>query len=129
MKRARSSFAAIPESCGPPKVDILPSTRKRISSGGGGTGRFAMAFLAFGFLARDFAFGGFCRERCGADLPDFGLRFRAGIRLYLLTAKPCLWYIQAGPERRGRVRAIRDALAQWCRRLENMRRGCLARPT
>ena len=103
----------MPRSSGPPKVDILPSTRKRISSGGGGNTRTATAFRARGFRGLDVAFRErFCCKRFEADLPDLGLRLRAGIRLDVLTAKRCLWYIQAGPELRGRVRVVRDALAQ-----------------
>jgi len=94
-------------------VDILPSTRKRISPGCAGNGRTATAFPACGFRDGDFAvLGGFCREHCVAGLPDLGLRLRAGIRLYLLTAKRCLWCIRGFPERRGRVRATRGALDQ-----------------
>jgi hypothetical protein len=83
-------FAAIPRSCGPPKVDILPSTRKRISSGCAGNGRAAATF--FGNLDLDsrhedwafFVRRGFCDDRRVARLLDFGLRSRGGIRLYLL---------------------------------------------
>ena len=104
-------------------MDILPSTRKRISSGCAGNGRtaatlfrtfvpdfrgevFPVARVRVAFSAcrevclrardlglrvdlrrEDFAvFGarGFCGDRRVARLLDFGLRFRGGIRLYLL---------------------------------------------
>jgi hypothetical protein len=42
-------------------------------------------------------------------LPDLGLRLCGCIRLDVLTAKPCLWYIQVGPKLRGRVRAVDGA--------------------
>src|SRR4029450_3626960 len=93
-KSARPSSGLIPRSCGPPKVDILPSTRKRISSGCTGNGRpAAILFRTFG---RDFevfalfvtrAFRGECRE---AGLRDLGLRLGGGIRLYLLRRWPGL---------------------------------------
>ena len=116
---------------GPPKVDILPSTRKRISSGRVGNGETAAIF--FGSFARDFrceAFAGFearrfCGERLVAVLPDFGLRLGGGIRLYLIMARPCLWYIQGFPERRGRVRVTHGALDQWCPLPGNTRHGYL----
>jgi hypothetical protein len=75
-------------------VDILPSTRKRISSGCGGNGRTAAAFLGNfdrDFRNEDFAFfvtRGFLGERREAGLPDLGLRLRGGIRLYLLRRWP-----------------------------------------
>src|SRR4029077_2678732 len=83
-------FAAIPRSCGPPNVDIWPSTRKRISSGCAGNGRTAVTFLGTfdrDFLDEDVAFfvtRGFCGDCPVAGLPDFGLRLRGGIHLYLL---------------------------------------------
>src|SRR5262249_28272378 len=90
VKRARSSFAAIPRSFGPPKVDILPSTRKRISSGCAGKGRTTAAF--FCNFDRDFPDEGFAffvtrvfyAERREVGLPNFDLCLRAGIRRYLL---------------------------------------------
>src|SRR5436190_2640297 len=91
---ARSSFAAIPRSCGPPNVDILPSTRKRISSGCSGNGRTAAALLgAFkrGFLDKDFSFfvtRAFPGDRPVGGFPGLGLRLRGGIRLYLLRRWP-----------------------------------------
>jgi len=74
-------------------VDILPSTRKRISSGCAGNGRTASAFLGNfdrDFLDEDFGFvtQGFCGDRRETGLPDFGLRLRGGIRLYLLRRRP-----------------------------------------
>jgi len=71
-------------------VDILPSTRKRISSGCAGDDRTATAFL--GLFDLDFLdddFGLFVRlilsrERARAGLRGFGLRFRGGIRRQLL---------------------------------------------
>jgi hypothetical protein len=75
-------------------VDILPSTRKRISSGCGGNGRTAAAFLGNfkrDFLDEDFAFfvtRAFRGERREAGLPAFGLRSGGGIRLYLLRRWP-----------------------------------------
>jgi len=75
-------------------VDILPSTRKRISSSCGGNGRTAAAFLGNfkrDFLDEDFAFlvtRAFRGERREADLRDLGLRLGGGIRLYLLRRWP-----------------------------------------
>jgi hypothetical protein len=75
-------------------VDILPSTRKRISSGCAGNGRTSAAFLGNfkrDFLDEDFAFfvtRAFRGERREADLRDRGLRLGGGIRLYLLRRWP-----------------------------------------
>jgi hypothetical protein len=75
-------------------VDILPSTRKRISSGCAGNGRTAVTFLGSfdrDFRDEDFAFfvtRGFCGDRRVGGLPDFGLRLRGAIRLYLLRRWP-----------------------------------------
>jgi hypothetical protein len=71
-------------------VDILPSTRKRISSGWAANGRTATAFLGLfdlDFLNNDLALLVrlflFCK--CArAGLRGFGLRFRGGIRRSLL---------------------------------------------
>src|SRR5581483_1769643 len=84
----------MPRSCGPPKVDILPSTRKRISSGCAGNGRTAAVFFeSFGrdLLEDDFTFfvtGAFRGERRKADLRDPGLDLSGGMRLCLLRRRP-----------------------------------------
>ena len=92
--------------------------------------RAAMVFLARSFPTRGFAaLEDLCRKRCLAGLRPLGLRLRAGIRLQLLTARPCPGYIRAVPELRGRVRATHGALDLWCRPLKNTRRGYLVHPT
>jgi len=68
-------------------VDILPSTRKRISSGCAGNGRTAAVFLGNfkrDFLDEDCAFfvsRAFRDEGREVGLADFGLRLGGGIRL------------------------------------------------
>ncbi len=70
-------------------MDILPSTRKRISSGCAGNGCRAIDFLTAFDRDRfvDFAFfvaRVFFRECAEAALPDFALRLRGRIRRCLL---------------------------------------------
>jgi hypothetical protein len=71
-KSARSSSAAIPKSCGPPTVDIFPSPRKRISSGGCAA-FFSISLTRFVRLATVFSPGRF-RVRA---IRDFDPLFKA----------------------------------------------------
>ena len=82
--------SAIPRSCGPPKVDILPSTRKRISSGCAGSGRLSRQ-LRPGFSRRRFRLlrdARFLRRTPGSWFARLDLRLRGGIRRYLLRRWP-----------------------------------------
>ncbi len=97
-------------------MDILPSTRKRISSGCAGNGGTAPTF--FGDFDRDFRSGdfalfvtrGFCGERPVAGLRDLNLRLRGGILAFADSFASPL-----GQRERTKVRGLKRSRVNYSR--------------